>query len=54
MAQRPSEITDPLWSVDAGGMLGLSVIAILAVEPVAGRLWYTRVLRGVPADRRTR
>ena len=33
---------------------GLSVIAVLAVEPIASRLWYTRALRGVPADRRTR
>jgi hypothetical protein len=33
---------------------GLSVIAVLAVEPIAGRLWYTRTLRGVPTDRRTR
>lgn len=33
---------------------GLSVIAVLAVEPLAGRLWYTRAVRGVPADRRTR
>jgi hypothetical protein len=30
--------------------VGLSVIAVLAVGPLAGRLWYARTYLGLPAD----